>query len=388
MNGALRLVVAIIAGQLAMVGPVAGQDGKGEPFELVRSLQSLQDQVAHGNARAQVAQRNLFVHIAEQFDGLNAERWKDARNARAAVAFVLSGGNSRALRKLMQSGVSTDVNDKLLKGALAYGEGRQDEAITLLTAVDARSVDVGLGGILAFVQGEVTAKKEPVKALAYYDDARLLAPGSIVEEAALRRQIALLAAAGTADRYETLATRYLRRFPNSVYVGSFRQQFAVAIAAHTDAAEPGRLARLEVMLGGIEALDRREVYLTIAQEAVSKGKVEMARFAAANAARLAEEASAERERARLYEAAALIATQDFDRGVETLGTIEASKLPETDAALLEAALSVAAQVRRMPDAPAEPPSAAPTGERDSQAVVQAREAIAQVDRILSEAGRP
>ena len=160
-----------------------------------------------------------------------------------------------------------------------------------------------------------------------------------------------------------------------------------AIAGHTDAAESGRLARLERMLGGVAQSDRREVYLMIAKEAVAKGKMAMAKFAAANAEPLTEAASTDRERARLYEGAALIVTEEFDRGVEVLGTVERSKLAETDAALLDAALSVAGQVRRMPDPPdAEPPVAAsPAGE--GQALAQARKAVAQVDEILSGADK-
>ena len=40
-QAALAIVIA-----LAIVGSAPAQDGKGEPFELVRSLQSLQDQIA------------------------------------------------------------------------------------------------------------------------------------------------------------------------------------------------------------------------------------------------------------------------------------------------------------------------------------------------------
>ena len=160
----------------------------------------------------------------------SAEGWKDPRNARAAVVFVLSGGSARVLQKLMRSGASADINEKLIKGALAYGEGRHDEAAELLAGIDARALDPGMAGHVAYVQGELAARKEPAKALVHLDEARLLSPGTIVEEAALRRQIALLAAAGSADRYEALATQYLRRFPNSVYAGGFRQQFALAIA--------------------------------------------------------------------------------------------------------------------------------------------------------------
>lgn len=384
MRCAPKFAGAAFACVLAASGAAHSQD---EPFELVRSLQSLQDQVVRGNTRAHAAQRVLLGRIAEQFEALSAESWKNPKNARAAVVFVLSGGSARALQKLMGSGVTTDIDEKLLKGTLAYGEGRHDEAAELLGGIEARTLDPGMAGHVAYVQGELAAKKEPAKALAYLDDARLLSPGTIVEEAALRRQIAVLAAAGDADRYESLATQYLRRFADSVYAGGFRQQFAVAIAAHTNAAEPGRLARLASMLGGTELPEQREVYLTIANEAITKGRIEMAMFAAQQAARLSDDASVERERARLYEAAALITTEDFDRGVEMLGSVERGKLAGTDAALLEAALDIAGQMRRLPDLPdAEPPAAAamPGG---NQALEQARRAIARVDAILSGADR-
>jgi len=254
----LKQAVAALAGVLIAAGAAYGQDGKGEPFELVRSMQSLQDQVVRGNTRAHAAQRELLGRIAEQFEAVDAQKWKDPKNARAAVVFVLSGGNARVLQKLIRNGTGADIGEKLLKGALAYGEGRLEEAAELLGGIEARKLDPGMAGHVAYVQGELAAKKEPVKALAHLDDARLLSPGTIVEEAALRRQIALLAAAGRAD-YELLATQYLRRFPSSVYAGGFRQQFAAAIAAHTNAGEPGRIARLESMLGGVEQADRRAV---------------------------------------------------------------------------------------------------------------------------------
>jgi chemotaxis protein MotC len=383
----LTLAGALLACGLGWTGAVYGQDGKSEPFELVRSLQSLQDQVVRGNTRAHAAQRALLARIAEQFDVLSGDGWKDPKNARAAVVFVLSGGSARALQKLMQSGAGKDINEKLIKGTLAYGEGRHDAAAELLAGIEARALDPAMAGLVAYVQGELVAKKEPAKALVYFDDARLLSPGTIVEEAALRRQIALLAAAaGSADRYEMLATQYLRRFPNSVYAGGFRQQFALAIAGRADAAEPSRLAHLDGMLGGVAPSDRRELYLMIAKEAVTKANMKMAKFAAARAEPLAEASSADRERARLYQGAALIVTEEFDRSVEVLSAVERGKLAETDAALLDAALSIAGQVRRMPDTPdAEPPSVA--GEVTGQALAQARKAIAQVDEILSEADK-
>jgi chemotaxis protein MotC len=384
----MRVTVQIAAAAmfgLTLGGAAGAQDRKGgEPFELVRSLESLQDQVVQGNTRAHAAQRVLLGRIAEQFEALPPERWQDPKNARAAVVFVLSGGNAGILRGLLRGGAGKAIDESLAKGVLAYGEGRHDEAAELLNGIDARALDPGLAGHIAYVQGELAAKKDPAKALGHLDDARLLSPGTIVEEAALRRQIGLLAAAGNADRYEVLASQYLRRFAHSVYAPGFRQQFALAIAAYAKAAAPDRLARLETMLGGTEETDRRDIYLTIAKEAVARGKVEMARFAAAHAVQLAEEGSLERERARVYEAATLVATTEYQRGLDALNAADVRKLPEADAALVEAALTLAAHVGRMPETPAtEPPARA--GEQGSEALERARAAVSRVDDILSKA---
>jgi chemotaxis protein MotC len=385
---AAKLSGAAIGAALA-AGAAYGQDGKGEPFELVRSLQSLQDQVVKGSARAHAEQRVLLERIAEQFELLSSERWQDPKNVRAAVVFVLSGGGAHVLQKPTSSDGGRTIDPKLLKGSLAYAEGRVEEAAEMLGAIDARALDPGLAGHVAYVQGELAAKKEPAKALAHFDDARLLSPGTIIEEAALRRQVALLAAAGNDDRYEALAAQYMRRFPNSVYARGFREQLATGIAASKNASRPGRFAHLESLLGSIQQPDRREIFLAIAKEAISKGRVEMARFAAAHAMRLSDEHSAERERAQLYEAAALIVTEDFEQGVTKLGALDRSKLPDADAALLDAALAIATQVRRHPETPTEEP---PAGDGRlahdiGPALQHARSAIAKVDALLSRAER-
>ena len=381
MRRSLQCAGALAAVFLAAISTVRGNDSKAEPSELVRALQSLQDQVVQGNTKAHAAQRELIGRIAQRFDALNAEQWQDPKNARAAVVFVLSGGTARVLQKLTRSGMKTDLSENLLKGTLAYSEGRNNEAAEFFDEIEARTLDPSLAGHVAYAKGALAGRKETAKALAYLDDARLLSPGTIIEEAALRKQVALLAEIGASERYEAVAARYLRRFPNSVYADGFRQEFAVAIALHTDA-EPERLGRLEELLSGVLLDERREVYLTIAKESLGKGKIEMAKFAAGNARRLADDGTTERERALLYQGAALIVTEAFERAAKTLVALERSKLAETDTALLDAALSIADQVRRMPEPPdAEPPAVAV--EAASRALAQSRNVISRVDELLS-----
>ena len=169
---------------------------QGEPFELVRSLQSLQDQIARGNTRAHAnSARAAGAHRPSSSTPSAPKDGRSPKNARAAVLFVLSGGNAARAAEADRQRQRSMLDEKLLKGVLAYGEGRQDEAVELLGGIEARIARCQSSpGHVAFVQGELVAKKEPAKALAHLDDARLLAPGTLIEEAALRRQVALSAA--------------------------------------------------------------------------------------------------------------------------------------------------------------------------------------------------
>ena len=382
MRRRVTLAIAMAGALLVAASQGHGQETKGQPFELLRSLQSLQDQVVRGNARAHAAQRELLAQIGEQFDSLSDEGWREPRNARAAIVFVLSGGNARVLQKLSRSEGGKPLPEKLVQGVQAFGEGRLDQAHDMLSGVDARTLDPGLAGHVAYVQGELASKKDTAKALAYFEDARLLSPGTIVEEAALRRQIGLLSPVREIDRYTVLSAHYLRRFSQSVYSAGFKQAFAGAMA-QASAADSDRLTRIEALLGGVAQADRRDIYLDIAKEAVGRANIDMARFAARHAARLAEDGNADRERALLYEAAARIVTDEFDEGVGMLHALDAGKMPEADLPLREAALSVAAQVRRPPAAA----MSAPEGQAAQITIAQerARRAIAHVDEILTKA---
>jgi chemotaxis protein MotC len=296
------------------------------------------------------------------------------------------------VKKLLDSGAVFDIEDKLLKGAMAYAGNRLEEAGQLLGGIEALALDASIAGHVAYVQAELAAKSDPARALAHFDHARLLAPGTLIEEASLRRQIALVVPTEAREHYEALATLYLRRFPHSLYAGSFRQQFAAAVAGNVHASEPDRLARLEAILAGVGPADRRDVYLAIAKQALLKGKVEVAAFTAGSAGKLADAGSADEARAHVYRGAALVASEAVQEGAAMLGGADRSKLASDEAALIDAGLAVAEAVQR-------PPQTEEFGEEQQQAakardgetvgssgvVARAQKIFAQVDRMLSEA---
>src|SRR5208283_5529527 len=96
-----------------------------------------------------------------------------------------------------------------------------------------------IAGPLAFARSVLKTRGDLRAAVADLDWARLVAPGGLVEEAALRREIALLAEAHDAPRVALLARQYATRFPASLYAPDFLHDLARMIACSGLADEPG-----------------------------------------------------------------------------------------------------------------------------------------------------
>jgi chemotaxis protein MotC len=296
------------------------------------------------------------------------------------------------LSKLLSSGVSLGIEDRLVKGALAYGERRDAEAISLLDGVDVESLDRSIGGHVALVRALLVAKSDPRKAIALLDRARIIAPGTIIEEAALRRQAILAAKVGDLDSFEALSSQYFRRFESSIFERSFEHQFAEEVVSKRYAADAQRLPKLEKMLRGLSQEQRRETCLSLAEEGIAVADVEIVRFAARLAAMDAKARPLDATRMLLFEAAAAIVTPDYEQGRMALRLIDKSKLGVREEALLYAAIALADEISRQPLLPqvaeqSDVPAEDQGDPASSKAITNAQDAIARVDGLLREATR-
>jgi chemotaxis protein MotC len=207
------------------------------------------------------------------------------------------------------------------------------------------------------------AQNDSKTAIERLDEARLLMPGTLVEEAALRREIFVAGQVDDFDKFESLALQYFRRFKNSIYAGNFRQRFALAVARFSFAQQTDRFPRLVAVLDHLDRASQRTLYLLIARTALVRGKVEMTDVAAERVLALTEEGSSERERARLYRAAGRVVTEAHEEALLDLQKIEVGRLPERDAELLTAALTIGRNVRKaLPAVSAQPD---PSGEKQT-----------------------
>ena len=308
----------LLAIALALVLPCrlcARADSDSAPYAAMRTLQVLQEQVAHGNATAQTAQPQLMAHIADGFLG--------RRPCGVAGAAQRAGrGPVPAQRRPARASSAPSSNgrtfppeiDRLLKGALAYGEGQDEIARQLLGSVDPQTpADRPWARIWRWCRPPCSATRTPQRRSSSSTSSRLLAPGTLIEEAALRREVFLLIDKGRVDKAMLLSRQYFRRYRTSSYADNFRQRFADAAIRMAVAGNTKQLSQLDSVLNELPASETRAFYLLVARTALFDGKTLGARFAAKKAVALAPKGSAEETRAKLYLAASQVITEEPER---------------------------------------------------------------------------
>jgi len=313
--------------------------------QLMTDLQRLQAQMALGDKAAYLLQRDRLRAIGVAILAAKPETWKDKEETDAAVAYVLSGGQPRVIAQLRAKGDIPASEEPLMHGAEDYVSGKQAEAEALLGNIDPRKASLKLAGQLAFAQSVLKTTSDPERAIALLDIARLMAPGGLVEEAALRREILLQGDQRVSDRVVFLARQYVTRFGHSIYAENFIQGLAETTLRYGLTDDLPSLEKFRPLLTTVAPEIRRSFLLTVARAQVLNGRLEVAGAAAREALRDTAPGGTDEARGRLFEAAAQIVTADYDAGVETLKSVDRSRLGKPDQDLLDAVKYAAARLR-------------------------------------------
>jgi chemotaxis protein MotC len=321
------------------VEPVTGIDRQ------LHALQLVQDRMVSGNIKAVDAQRALLEQMIsglETRDGLAGLSENDA--ALALPMALLNGADPERVRAILgQSG--TSEKGPFLLGALAYAEGRVSEALVAFETVDQAQLSPIARAQFYLTKGVMLAGEEPEKAVQMFAQARLAAPGTLIEEAALRRE-ALLEMAKP-ERFLTLVRSYLHRFSNSPFASAFISQFAFSVA-ELDASVQDRItAELDDLLAPAQVLDRQNFYSILARSSLIGGNHALTDFATQRAVRDVKNPS-QLLSARLYRAAFEIAGENHLEASTELYSLMRVPLQASDREILTAAISVAQELRRWP----------------------------------------
>jgi chemotaxis protein MotC len=311
--------------------------------DLVDELRAIQFKVAQGDKAAYPAELNQLKTIGAAIATASPETWKNKRESDSLVIYILSGGSLADIGPLLKGDALIESERPLARGALAYVTNHEADAIPLLREPDLTALDARLAGEVAFARSVLETKRDAKAAVDLLDWARLLAPGGLVEEAALRREIALLAEAKDTSRLAVLTRQYVTRFGASLYAADFLRDLASAVGRLGLADDPANYKLLSSALAALPPDDRRQFLLNLAKSGVVSGRFVAAASAATEALEGSKADSPEAMRAsRLFSDA-------YDAALADLRALPAAKLDRADASLLAAARRVAAGLRIVPD---------------------------------------
>ncbi|WP_424549460.1 chemotaxis protein MotC [Shinella zoogloeoides] len=395
----ILLTGTVFGAALAAAAPVrADSPDDLAPYKMIRSLQYVQDTVVLGDHSAMEMQRFLLGTIDERLRTADSAIFDDPRNVDAALVYAMSGGNPDTLELLIRKDIAGHFDSRLTDALRSYLGGRGSQSVKSLAEIFPEYKRSRVGPYLALVSANSVIRKDPKLALSYFDWARLVAPGTIVEEAALRRSIYIASEAGWTDKSMAYANRYARRFLRSPYASQFADLFVKLAVDHFDALRQEDI--LEV-LSFMDVPRQREVYLRMARLAAISGKNKLASLAAERAQALTGDGeSVPKVLADLYSGLASVPSGDVASAMESIVAIPDDKLSAKDQALKAAARAVAEEVLRLPEGegaqtvakedsvPAEADNASYKGLSEAEAADRSMDPQAGVEEKPVAAARP
>jgi chemotaxis protein MotC len=315
-------------------------------YRMVRSLQNIQDSVINGDLGSVDMQRFLLNEIDKRLRQADAASFEDPRNVDAALIYAMSGGNPETLDLLANQDVPGHFDNRVTSILRRYLAGKGATAAKQLATVVPEYRNTVIGPYLQLIGANALMATDAETALKFFDWARLEAPGSIIEEAALRRSLTITSQKGDTVRALPYARRYARRYMNSPYASQFANIFVTLAIDHEEALPP---EEIKAVLSLVERTRQREIYLRLARRAAINGNKHLTEFASEEARLLSEaQDKSQLALAELYTGIVNVPGNDVADILERLSSIPDADLAPKDRFLRDAARVVAQEVTNGP----------------------------------------
>ncbi|OPB30101.1 chemotaxis protein [Bartonella sp. WD12.1] len=314
------------------------------PMQLVRSLQNLQDQIVSGQEEVLRKQPQLLREIGEKFLSFNPNIWKDKQNLYALLIYLFNGGNPSVVRVILKNYGQGMIAENIMTGALAYLSHKQEvffKTFANLTDEDIQSIPPALFFSIILSTVGNTIIKDPVLAMKQLDQVRLLSPGTLFEESAIRREIKVVTILGETDLLTLLVRNYASRFGKSPYAKDFWREFGIAIPRIDEKLDD---QQLEALISYAPPMVQLMAYMDVSRTALIGARMERAQLSAQKALTLAHELNVNDTPARLYYAASLASSVTAHEAEQLLQNISDKDLSKKDYLLFIAVQAVAQKV--------------------------------------------
>lgn len=351
-----------------------------EFVEMVRALNTQQNRSVMGDPQAAAAAARQLAAIDLAMPSFDPQIWKEDTAARAAAIYLLCGGAPGKLRELYDAKLFSEELGPLIAASLRYAEGESPVGPESIIGFDARRYPPTLGGHLALVQGGTFLDSDTPRAISLLDVARLLMPASLVEEAALRREVAVVDPVLEPEKFVKLSERYLRNYRASPFAASFWSAFQRALSVVANQQSVAELVAFEKVIDLADPARRAPFYLSMARKALMEGRTEVV-AGKLDKAESAATSAAEKSRVATYRMLLRAVTSADAEPLKALAGADA-KLPREDE---EAARIVETVLTRQAA-----PSAAPASDKsvaqqspEPELLIAARRALQETEPMLN-----
>jgi len=338
------LAIAFLANGLCLSQAVATST---QSLASLHKLQAIQDSLAHGDKSALDSQTRLLSELGAQLKMSDEAFLEERQNFYTTLLYLIYGGDPEHVQHLLKNGPDSETDRQLIEGVLAYAEGREMDFHAALGGenLDDRTWSHALRASLYLALTPYMARKNPQLAEARLDYIRLVAPGSLFEEAALRRQIKIAAMREDKNKIATFVRHYTARFANSPYMRDFWAEVMEAISAMQPILTQ---EETETLLTPMPEKLRLIAHLQFARLALIDGRLEQAIWNAQAAEVLAYNQGENVTLARFYQIAAKAPTIEANQALVSLQEMTPENLPERDRALFLAVRNVAQSIGTNP----------------------------------------
>ena len=129
-------IAGILAFGAALPAAAGDEPAALEPYQIVRSLELVQDRLAGGDHAAQPMQRRLLEMIDSRFATKEGAHFENELNRRALLIYAMSGGNPVTVEAALARLCKDDPSRMLGESILFYVNGKPAEALDAFASVD------------------------------------------------------------------------------------------------------------------------------------------------------------------------------------------------------------------------------------------------------------
>ncbi len=262
-------IVAIFA-PLVATGAEALE--KPEYSNLLSALYSVQDDIARGDTGAISIQKEIMERLRVSLEVSFARSINDIEWQTAALGFALDGASAQVAANLMRTFDGSLVGQPIYNAVAAYSSNKLELAAREFATVDYEAIDSRLAPFVALAHGTADLEIDAPRAARSFERAIQLAPGTLIEEVALRRLAILGIKLGDASIFKRVTNLYLRRYSSSTFSSQFFGILAEGAPLLLDEQEAGRLIDLSANL---PQRKRIPLLLSLAESHAAAGEVEV-----------------------------------------------------------------------------------------------------------------